>query len=452
MATGDFDLYYSDTPWEAIDKNQRVWYDPDLVSMFRNRAVFASAIPFVKNLGAVNATSMVVSQFMDPHPDFTALTTRQIWMPASHVDSRSQSITFSRYGGKVAYHEYDDIINYWKVDQRAGLRRILQGSLGVHNIEVMDMLARNAFITGAYNSGYKMFAGGGSDFSDLSTADKFSPDIALDIWLGMANRGVASALGANGAQNSIICYTTPGVIYDIQKNASADDWLSASEYLSINRYEVGMYKNVRFVQAPQAMLYNCGTVTVQPTVTSAITAGDGAPDPASVNVDNVYAVGQSSGGITNYIQLSAVTSLAVGDVVSIHTTRTSAFGITNGVDYREGTLQNRRIISIDAGNVRITLDRPIMTDMNTDLGGGVYAYVTKGRHIHASIFVGGPQGIVAGVARPPRFHAPPPVDDFQQVHRFSWDAYMGFNTYRPESFEVVFSAGSFRVKGATVVQ
>jgi len=450
MATGDFDLYYSDTPWEAIDKNQRAWYDPDLVSIFRNRAVFASAIPFVKNLGAVNATSMVVSQFMDPHPDFTALSMRQIWMPASHVDIRNVTINFSRYGGKVAYHEYDDIINYWKVNKRAGLRRILQGALGVHNIEVMDMLARNAFISGAYDSGYKMFAGGGSDFSDLSTSDKFSPDIALDIWLGMANRGVASALGANGAANSIICYTTPGVIYDIQKNASASDWLSASEYLSINRYEVGMYKNVRFVQAPQAMLYNCGPVTVQPTVTSAITAGDGAPDPASATVDNTYAVGQSSSGITNYITLDAVTSLVVGDTITIHKTRTSDFGVTNGVDYREGTLHNRRIISISGLN--ITLDRPIMVDFSTDLGSGVYAYVTKGRHVHASIFVGGPQGIVAGVARAPRYHAPPPVDDFEQVHRFSWDSYMGFNTYAPEQFEVVFSAGSFRVKGSTVVQ
>jgi len=93
-----------------------------------------------------------------------------------------------------------------------------------------------------------------------------------------------------------------------------------------------------------------------------------------------------------------------------------------------------------------------MVDMNTDLGGTVYAYVTKGRHIHSSIFVGGPQGIVAGVARAPRYHAPPPVDDFEQVHRFSWDAYMGFNAYAPEMFEVVFSAGTFRVKGAAGVQ
>lgn len=449
---GEFDLYYADNPWEAIDKNEQVWYDPDLVSIWRERSVFASAIPFVKNIGAKNATSMVVSQFIDPHPDFTALSMRQIWMPASHVDSRSVTVDFNRYGGKVAYHEYDDIINYWKVNQRAGLRRIMRSALGVHNVEVIDHLARNAFITGAYNSGFNTFMGGGSDFSAISTADKFEPDIALDVWLGMTYRGVAAAQGPSGARNSIICYTTPGVIYDIQKNVAASEWLSASEYQAISRYEVGMYKNVRFIQAPRATLYNCGTVIQQLTVTSPITAGDGAPDPASATVDSVYAVGQSSSGITNYLQLNAVTNLAVGDVITVHVTRTSAFGVTNGVDYREGTAHNRRIVSIDAVNYRITLDLPIMVDMNTNLGSGVYAYVTKGRHIHASIFVGGPQGIVAGVARAPRYNAPPPVDDFEQVHRFSWNGYFGFSTYAPEMFEVVFSAATHRIKGTAAVQ
>ena len=85
--------------------------------------------------------------------------------------------------------------------------------------------------------------------------------------------------------------------------------------------------------------------------------------------------------------------------------------------------------------------------MDTDLGGGVYAYVTKARNVHGSIFVGGPQGIVSGVALPPRFHAPPPVDDFEMVQRFSWDGYLGHQPYAPEVFEVVLSAGTTRIKG-----
>jgi hypothetical protein len=44
------------------------------------------------------------------------------------------------------------------------------------------------------------------------------------------------------------------------------------------------------------------------------------------------------------------------------------------------------------------------------------------------------------------------VDDFEMVQRFSWDAYMGYQPYAPEVFEVVLSAGTTRVKGAAGVQ
>jgi hypothetical protein len=38
------------------------------------------------------------------------------------------------------------------------------------------------------------------------------------------------------------------------------------------------------------------------------------------------------------------------------------------------------------------------------------------------------------------------------VQRFSWDGYLGYQTYAPEVFEVVFSAGTTRIKGAAAVQ
>jgi hypothetical protein len=98
------------------------------------------------------------------------------------------------------------------------------------------------------------------------------------------------------------------------------------------------------------------------------------------------------------------------------------------------------------------LDQPVLVDFATDLGGGVYAYVTKARNIHATILVGGPQAIVSGVAQQPQFYELDPIDDFKAIFRFSFDQYMGYQPYRPEIFEVVFSAGSTRVKGPTVVQ
>lgn len=459
MATGDFDTYYSDNPWAVIDKNQRTWYDPDLMSMFRQKALFTPTIQFVKNLGDQRATKMVMTQLLDPHPDTTALAVRQIWMPASHIDSREVEITFSRYGGKVAYNTYDDMVSYWRQNNQEGIRNITRGALGVHMVDVLDLLARNAYLSGALTTGYALYEGGGDAFNDITTSDLFDINRALDIWLGMTYRNVASALGPNGSAGSIICYTTPGVIYDIQKGIKSDEWISVQQYANpsaLLKYEVGSYKGIRFVQSPKLVLWNAGTVIAQGEISAAVKAGDGALVNSS-KVDGVYKVGQTA-GITPYIQVKnswltgSLANLAVGDIITIHVTRTSSYGVTNGVDPFEGTAHVRRIVAItDSDPDRLALDAPIMIDMDTDLGSGVYGYVTKGRNIHGSIFVGGPQGIVSGVARPPRIHTPPPVDDFEMVQRFSWDAYMGYQPYAPEVFEVVFSAGSTRVKGDTKV-
>lgn len=460
MAVGDFDTYYSDNPWEVIDKNQRTVYDPDLIDFFRERALFTPTIQFVKNLGDARATKMVMNQLFDPHPDTTALAVRQIWMPASHIDSRQIEVVFSRYGGKVAYTNYDDMVTYWRQNGSAGIRRIMRGALGQHMIDVMDLLARNAYIGGALDTGYVKYIGGGSDFSSIGTDDTFPLNVGLDIWLGMSLRQVAAARGVSGAANNIICYTSPSVIYDIQKGTASDEWIEINRYegrVQALQYEVGTYKNIRFVQSPKLVLWNCGPLIAQGLVDTAITAGDGAPDPSSSKVDATYMVGQTTAGITNYISVGSwstgtLASINVNDIVTIHTTRTSAYGVTNGVDFEEGTAHVRRVVAKSATPDHLVLDKPIMVDMNTDLGGGTYAYVTKGRNLHASIFVGGPQGIVSGVARAPRFHAPPPVDDFLMVQRFSWDAYFGYQPYAPEVFEVVLSAGTTRIKGDAVVQ
>jgi hypothetical protein len=161
-------------------------------------------------------------------------------------------------------------------------------------------------------------------------------------------------------------------------------------------------------------LWNAGAVIVRAPIAAAHTAGDGSSD--SRKVDGTYLTGQGSDGITHYIQLGAATSgslptIQVNDIVTIHKTTTSAYGITDGVDFNEGTAMNRRVVAIDTDTRRITLDVPIMIDYDTDLGGGVYGYVTLGRNVHSSIFVGGQQALVGGVAQPARFYSLNPIDD-----------------------------------------
>jgi hypothetical protein len=452
--TDPISVYYADNPVEVLDKNQRTWYDPDILTLFRQRALFADIIGYQRNLGDVRATSMIVNQLLDPHPNWNELSTRQIWLPAMHIDSRQIEITFQHHGGKVALHDYDELVTYWKSNGRAGLRVILNRALGQHIIDVHDYLARNALINGALTlTGYTYYPNSKEDFGELTTSDIMTPDYAKHIQLGMKYREVNGALNFDGRAGAVVCYTTPGVIYDLQDD---EDWIDISKYAQpgmLLRYEVGSYKNVRFVESPRCVLWNCGTITAQAPINAAAYAGDGSPNPGLTKVDGTYMVGQTSSGITHYISLGtfgtgAITDLAENDIITIHSSRTSSFGVANGVNPFDGTVTNRRIVGIDTDEGTIELDKPIMIDFSTNLGGGVYGYITKGLHVHSSIFVGAPKTIVAGVAQPVRLHTPPPIDDLEAIYRYSWNDRMGHQPFYPEAYEVMFTAGAVRYKGA----
>jgi len=450
-----FDTAYGDTPVSDLDKNQRDWFHPILDDVFRSQSAFLGLVPFAFNLGNVRAKNMTISQLFGVHANFNAIGLRDIWMPKSHIDSRSVQITFNRYAGAVAYHEYDEMITYWTKDATEGQRRntieaILRSELGMQAVEVNDYLIRNAYLSGDF----KLFAGTATNFAGIGTSDLFDLETIDDIWLGMQYRDVPfaqSVPGGSAPRGSMVCLTTPGVIQNIRQDA---DWIDVQKYgnpqMLVNQYEVGTYHGVRFLVTPRMTLYNCGEIIAQAALDGAHSAGDGSPDPddSNQNVDGVYATGQS--GMQHYIQLGAfgtgdINDFAVHDIVSIHVNRTNAHGVTNGADYRDGTKQDRRVVAIDTAEDRLVLDRPIMIDMAS-------GYVTKARHVHASLFLGGPGGVVVGVGRGIDLRTPPPVDDFESVHRFSWQMHQGYNVYRPEVFETVFSAGPIRVKGDKVTQ
>lgn len=443
---------YANHPWAGITTKERMFYDPALRDVYRWRSVFSPYITFQQNLANRAAKNMTVTSLYDIHPDFNRIGLRDMSAPSGHFDSKGQEITFERYGGKVSYHVYDELVTYWQYQggNMSAVRRIVQDKLGQHMIDVQDMLARNAMLSVPF----KLYAAGASSFAGLSSDDKISTGQLNEIHLGMKYRGVPYAQNLNGSVGTIVCITSPGVIFDLQQQTDPKDWLTPMAYADPSRllnYEVGTYRNVRFVETPKATLFNAGVVTIQANITSAITAGDGSPDPGDPTkmVDATWKVGQP--GATHYVQLDSstdMTQFVINDIVSIHVQRTSDFGVSNGVDFRDGKLTNRRIVDIDSTSKRLSFDQPVMVDMNTNLGAGVYGYVTKALHVHSCIFVGGSDGIVMGVGRPPRLHAPGPIDDFDSIWRFSWDSYQGYCNYNPNVLETLFVSASFRQVGA----
>jgi hypothetical protein len=180
-------------------------------------------------------------------------------------------------------------------------------------------------------------------------------------------------------------------------------------------------------------------------------------------VDAVYLVGQPNA--KHYIQLAAtdVDSATVdaaymnehyhtNDIVTLHVTRTNKFNNDNGPDYRDGRLMNLRIAKVDADNRRLSFTDPIRQDFDVDLGSTVYAYVSKGVHVHVSLFLGGSDGVMLGVNQPPRLYVRPPMDQFQMMWSTSWDALMGYQPWNPYVVTPVFTSGMISMFGPAPLQ
>lgn len=448
-----FDTNYPQNPWADMTTKTRPWYVPELYSVFRREAIYNRFSGVQFNPNGPRATEMYVDSLLMPHANHNAIGLRDIWLESSYMDTYRRKITFNRYAGKFSLNRYDDMVSYYLRDNQRGLARIIQEGLGYQMTNVLDKLARDAFL----RAPFALYGtGSATSFNGITTSDTVTTSLIDDIQLGMKERDIPGFQTGDGSPGAVVCITSPGVLRDLRYEASqtgnANVWLDVMKYQQSARLingEVGQYHNVRFVETNNAVLYNCGAISTQTTITSAVAAGDGAPDPASATVDTVEYVGQP--GKTHAIAVASSSGFAPGDIVTLHTLRTADFGVTNGVDYRSGKTQFLRVASVPDGT-HLSFTRPVMEALATDLGGGVYGYVTKGRNIHTAIFIGANNGVVSGVAQAPLIHTPGPVDDLDQVFRFTWDAYLGYQVFEPQVFEVAYLAGSNRVKGPRYIR
>jgi len=382
-STGFLDTAYGDTPWEDWDKNQRTVYVPDLLESFQHEAIFYRMVTYGVNLRAQRTGKMVFSQILDPDPNIAELSTRQIWLPQVYMDSRQLEIEAAYYGDKIMAHKYDDDITYWKENGTSGLRPLIRNRLAPHMVNSLDLLARNAFL----DKTTVIMEGGASDIGAIGIDDTFDLDVCRAVQLGADYQ-------PDPAQNPIFAVTSPGDGNRITMN-----------------YEIGEYEGVRFSRHPIMTLWNCGEVLTTADITASISLGDGAPDPSSTKVEGVWQVGQA--GATHYITVDDTTGFEAGDFVSLHVYKegdTSTYDTSmddelmasGGCIFNDPTKVEREIYEVVDGT-KLSLTKPIMTDdFQTDLGGGVYGYVTSARHIHAAVFVKGPRGVVSGVIQPPQ--------------------------------------------------
>ena len=465
MATPTLQDFYLMNPMSIIDRN--TWLDRE--ALVEEQFVKGPSIytPLVNWVNRSQQTGAQVSEFTeilegDVDSDEIAMNATTITDPMA-VDSRARQMTVKRYGDKVQLSDTSSIFQQWHLSGGRDWRPLLRNVLGNNVRRKIETLSRNIHMMGPME--WWTYGNGGSSFNDLDGDAKFGLDIVNQWNLRLGNTGDPVIPGEMAAAK--LAMIPPGATYDFMESlkfagpGEGGLWTTAKVYKDPLKYEIGMYKNVRFVEVPNdtfgynhSILYNAGKIQIQAEVSLPITAGDGAPDPRTTKVDEVWYVGQNE--VTHYIQLASDTDMSEfsrNDFVTIHSVRTNRYGITNGVDILSGKTIVRRVIQVDAANHTLSFDRPVMRDYKIDLSNGsnVYAYVTKGTHVGFILVMGARGGVVANVNKPIEFYEPMPYDDFKSIWRFVWDIKAGFNFWNPALFECHFVAVSIPKPGGVIV-
>jgi hypothetical protein len=217
------------------------------------------------------------------------------------------------------------------------------------------------------------------------------------------------------------------------------------------------------MQSWDAALFNMGPIVKQVAVIEPVNNGDGAPDPDSEAIDDLWYVGQGSSAIKHYVQCSnfEVGDFAPGDFVTMHTARTNSWGVADGVDVTDGYTAVFEVYEVDAVNNRLVFRTPVMTDYTqqvpyTSLGGqaasgSTFAFITKGLHIQPAYIFGARGGLRFAMRKPVQIYNPPAIDDFQSTVRLAWDLHGEMNRWNTDLWEVHMTVGSWGNRGSVAL-
>ena len=501
MATAE--EYYAANPVEAIDANRWEWYDPLVAATFRRSAFYTPLMTYIDLRSPVN--NITNTEIIPGHVNPSAIGLRDLYTdPMTFASRRREFSGYSRYGQKVQWHKLDPLLNMWqmgKVGTKQLLASVLRQQLAYSMYVTTEFLSRNQFVTQANH----LFYGPFGQYSDLSgikrdPADMFSVNALTDIRLRLSVRSnFTSNFGTfaspvPGRPDQILISTTPGVVHDIWTHK--DEFMVSLRELQDNRLLHGgaiEWHNFTVQEVPWdvSLFWNAGMVDKQVAVLKYTVAGDGvtaergitggvdgAPDPSSSTVFNMYKVGSSSEAV-HYVQCSPFDDgdFSVGDFISLHTVRytsagtlgTNWFGVNDGCGFLDGNTQVLEVAEVDADNDRLAFATPVMSDYGTQLYASgasvplaqpdntpanwtatrdVVAFVTKAQHIHPVLIAATRGAHAFNMMQKMTVHTPPAYDDFESITRISWDMVGSTQAINPDMYEIYLVGASFGNRGS----
>ena len=419
MATYQTGALYSST----LPTLQRNYYESLLMQTVRTKSLWTPFCAAKEDFGAKQTGQITYSEVFDTDPNFSALAETSLFLTGAYLDSRSVLCNLEIHGDVVKWSDYNEMVTYVN---NGDLRGLMKDKIGQNLVDTLDILARNAHLAHPY----PVYAGGvRTTRVGITATDYFNPDFGELARTHLEEKDIPGVIGVDdNVGPTIACITTPRVIHDI-RTAAGSKWYDVNMYSQTGRKftnEVGMWAGVRYVRTNRNVLRNAGAVINQSTLSASTVVGQG----ASATVDVVYSVGQSAA--TKYVSVALGSGFAVGDIVTIHDVALNG-GAGNPPLETDGTIEHRRITAISTNN--ISFDKPLLKVHTSG------ALVTKGRTLHASVFMGG-TSVVWAVGERPTPTMPPKWDDLQMINRMGWRGFFKFQQFRPEFTEVHLTAGT----------
>jgi len=480
MATprGATEQYMDVSPMQTWDRDTWDEYDFEIDTAFHGRDVFLTPLLNYVDMPAGADTWNTGRELLGTHVNHETIGLRQRYINAMYVDSRHKKLTSEgRYGGKIQLWEYDELVSRYGNGTPSFMLAVLRERLGQSIVETHEKIARDAIFEYA---DFKFLADGNKwtastyDFSTLTATSTYQMQLSFvdEVKLRLIERsrkwtqrwGSWASPIPNYPQDTMIM-TTPNVMFDLW-NSDEGEWMQDLRQLQDERIINGgeaRWRGATFVDNPWLVLRNAGVLTTQVGVTSPIKFGDGAPDPYTEDaVHNVFYVVQSGSTQTHYVQCDSITDgdFNVGEMVSIHTQRTTDWGITDGVDYLDGETYLAEVVDVDATNNRLKFSEPIVYEyVNSFTGtpnggseGVLYAYITKARDIHPILIVGARGMHTFASRRKIQMYNPIDTADLPGVIRVTWDEHGAMNRWNPFVYEVIFCVASDTLSGTAKVQ
>src|SRR5215216_3190630 len=108
----DFNATYALDPWDAIQNNERPWYDGLLREVYQRQSVYSQRVSMQVDLTAMRSRTVTFNSLLPTRPNIASIPNREMNASRLYMDGYQNQITVLRYGNGMSLHRESEMFSY----------------------------------------------------------------------------------------------------------------------------------------------------------------------------------------------------------------------------------------------------------------------------------------------------------------------------------------------------